>query len=355
MYVLFTQHPALLVDCCDDIGQTQLTIDTLPDDALLYVFDFYLALSSEVEAWHTLVHVCRRWRILVFGSPRRLNLRIACTDDTPVKEKLDVWPAAIPIVVSGTFKPTTDLGNIKAALERHNRICQIKLFFSRCELEDIVASLEEPFPILTDLDLGAVGLFWPLHLDPSKFLGGSAHLRSLTLSGIPIPDLKILLCTPNLVILRLDRIRGSFLPDEMVTVLSSLAKLKQLDLQFESHPDWENRSLPSPTPTVLPSLTVLRIRGDTQNLEDFIARVEAPLLDHLYVLFSFSAFGRVTAFDTPHLIGFISRVPKLKEPDEAYIGFDTDEFKIWVTARQLAGLPIIFSRWDRIKRRAGPQ
>ena len=164
----------MLVDCCDDIGQTQLTIDTLPDDALLYAFDFYVARSSEVEAWHTLVHVCRRWRILVFGSPRRLNLRIACTDETPVKEKLYVWPAALPIVVSGTFKPTTDLGNIKAALERHNRICQIKLFFSRCELEDIVASLEEPFPILTDLDLGAVGLFWPLHLDPSKFLGGSA-------------------------------------------------------------------------------------------------------------------------------------------------------------------------------------
>jgi len=138
------------------------------------------------------------------------------------------------------------------------------------------------------------------------------------------------LCTPNLVILRLDRIRGSFLPDEMVTVLSSLTKLKQLDLQFESHPDWENRRLPSLTRTVLPSLTVLRIRGDAQNLEDFIARVDAPLLDHLYILFSFSPFERVIVFDTPHLIGFISRVPKLKEPDEAYIGFDADEFKIWI-------------------------
>ena len=40
-------------DCCD-VGQTRLTIDTLPDDALLYVFD-----SMWVEAWHTLVHVCR--------------------------------------------------------------------------------------------------------------------------------------------------------------------------------------------------------------------------------------------------------------------------------------------------------
>ena len=61
----------------------------LTDDVLLYVFDFYLE-ASKVEAWHTLVHVCRRWRNIVFGSPRRLNLQIACTNKSRARELLDV-------------------------------------------------------------------------------------------------------------------------------------------------------------------------------------------------------------------------------------------------------------------------
>ena len=97
-----------IADWCD-VGQ--VTIDTLSDEALLYVFDFYVA-QAEVEASHKLVHVCRRWRINVFGSPRRLNLRIAleCTDETPVKEKLDIWPA-LPIVISGRCESSTSLDN----------------------------------------------------------------------------------------------------------------------------------------------------------------------------------------------------------------------------------------------------
>jgi hypothetical protein len=39
---------------------------------LLEIFDFYVF----EESWETLIHVCRRrrWRYVVFGSPRRLDL-----------------------------------------------------------------------------------------------------------------------------------------------------------------------------------------------------------------------------------------------------------------------------------------
>jgi hypothetical protein len=52
-------------------------------DALLAIFYLYvkapapdlsLASKEEIEVWQTLVHVCQRWRNLVLGSPRRLNL-----------------------------------------------------------------------------------------------------------------------------------------------------------------------------------------------------------------------------------------------------------------------------------------
>ena len=42
-----------------------------------------------IEAWQSLVHVCRRWRCLVFESPRRLNLRLVCAQGTPARQ-LDV-------------------------------------------------------------------------------------------------------------------------------------------------------------------------------------------------------------------------------------------------------------------------
>jgi hypothetical protein len=61
------------------VGQV-ITIDVLPDDALLEIFDFYMGrhrdrgfmyeeLKKKKDTWQTLVHVCRRWRTLVFGSP----------------------------------------------------------------------------------------------------------------------------------------------------------------------------------------------------------------------------------------------------------------------------------------------
>ena len=73
-------------------------MDVLPDDVLLEIFDFHLKRTEDTDAWHTLIHVCRRWRHLVLSSSRRLNLRIFCTDKRPVRKMLDIWPP-FPLVV----------------------------------------------------------------------------------------------------------------------------------------------------------------------------------------------------------------------------------------------------------------
>ena len=74
----------------------------------------------EIEAWQLLVHVCRRWRSLVLGSPRRLNLQLYCTCETPARDTLEVW-LALPLIVRGYM--ATD--NVIAALEQSNRVCQV--------------------------------------------------------------------------------------------------------------------------------------------------------------------------------------------------------------------------------------
>ena len=73
----------------------RVTIAMLPDVALLEVFDFYVhgtpgmstvwhTSKSANKTWYKLVHVCRKWRNVIFGSPVRLDLRLYCTVGTPV-------------------------------------------------------------------------------------------------------------------------------------------------------------------------------------------------------------------------------------------------------------------------------
>ena len=310
----------------------QVTIDILPDDSLLYVFDFYVAQDSEVEAWHTLVHVCRRWRILVFGSPRRLNLRIECTGDTPVRERLDIWPS-LPIIISGDCNSITR-DNIKATLEHHDRVCQIVLSLT-WEVLDILEALEEPFPILTVLELDADETSELIFPNPIHFLGGFTHLRSLSLIGIPISGLpKLLSSFTDLVNLCLTGILISIFvsPDEMVTALSALTRLQVLHLGpeiDETHPDWQSRHIPVPTRTVLPSLIELKFVGVIEYLDDFMARIDAPLLGRLEIVVH-TFLDQDIVFNTPQILQFISRVPKFQALDEAHIGIHNDNFKVWI-------------------------
>src|SRR6266852_9658949 len=98
-------------------------IDVLPDEVLLEIFDFYMVTKRSsggtgktvVEAWQSLAHVCRRWRSLVFRSPRRLNLQLYCTPKTPAKDTLDLWPA-LPLIVWGMMTLSSGTDNITVAL-----------------------------------------------------------------------------------------------------------------------------------------------------------------------------------------------------------------------------------------------
>jgi hypothetical protein len=168
-------------------------IDVLPDDVLLEIFDFYMDMSlSEsgvvkflVEAWQSLVHVCRRWRGLVLGSPRRLNLRLYCTPGTPARDCLDVWPA-LPLIIEGDMA-LSGTDNIIAALGQSNRVCQVDLDFAPRQLEKVLAAMQVLFPELTDLQL--TSYVETVSVIPDSFLGGSApHLQTFSLLGFHFRD-----------------------------------------------------------------------------------------------------------------------------------------------------------------------
>ena len=299
----------------------------LPDVALLEIFDFYVGDTYEKQAWHTLVHVCQKWRDVVFGSPRRLNLRLVCGVRTPVRETLDVWPL-LPIVIrasaSRSIPNTWDVGNFVAGLQQNDRICEMEIFHVPSSgREKVLAALQQPFPALTSLQFEEILERGSMPVIPDSFLGGSAPvLQSLSLIHIPFPGLpKLLLSATHLVDLTLWEIphSGYFSPEAMVTALSVMTRLECLIIYFESprsRPDQNSRRPPPQTRTLLPVLTGLTFKGAIEYLEDLVAQVDAPLLDWLEVDYFYELI-----FDTLRLNQFISRTLKFKAHDEARVIF----------------------------------
>ena len=171
----------------------------------------------------------------------------------------------------GTLATTTgkieNVDNITAVLEQRNRVCRIDISGIPClYLEKVLATMQEPFPELTELTL------WS-HLEtmvvlPDSFLGGSApRLRILDLFNIPFPGLpKLLLSATHLVNLRLSNIpySGYFSPEAIATALSTLTSLAVLQIEFQSPlslPDRASRRPPSPKRFVFPFLTYFTFKG----------------------------------------------------------------------------------------------
>ena len=179
-------------------------------------------------SWKTLVHVCRKWRNIAFGSPRRLDLRLFCKAGTPVRDTLDVWPP-LPIAIRSSGHRRWGMDNIIAALEHNDRISVIDFMdfpeFNQFEFpnahdfddpdfllavptsqsNDVLAAMERPFPALIQLCLsfGYERLGVPVVSD--SLLGGSAgRLQNLWLNHVPFPGLPtLLLSATQLVILHL--------------------------------------------------------------------------------------------------------------------------------------------------------
>ena len=311
------QWSARSVDLCD---VARVTINMLPDVALLEIFHFYVDEARCTEDWYALVHVCQKWRNVVFGSPRRLNLRLWCARWTPVRKTLDAWPL-LPIEVFDEEIEGLEVDNIIAALEHNDRICNLD-FHSLSPgsgSEKVLAAMQQPFPELTSLRLFGD----EIPVQPDSFLGGSApRLRTLSLLSIPFPGLpRLLLSATHPVYLGLYDIphSGYISPETMVTCLSALTSLGSLSFEFESprsSPDRKRRRPPPPTRTILPVLTELHFDGVSEYLEDFVARIDAPLLDKLHI-----SFFHQLIFDTLQLTQFVSRTPKLKAYNEARVEF----------------------------------
>ena len=309
----------------------------LPDNALLEIFDFYKGdITNHINfkwGWETLTQVCRRWRHVVFGSPRRLNLRVVCTNTTRARRLRDIWPTFPVIVFFPPLSPAMDskgIENIIAALEHRDRISEIHIFnIDGSVLEKLVTVMHEPLPILIHLTLRSSDEYDESARElPETFLGGSApHLQSFLLSGVSVKSFpKFVLCFTHIAYLHLGDIpnSGCISPGVMATCLTTCPNLKSLSIGFRSPLSRPLQvGLPPLKRAVLPALTRLSFCGVSEYFEDFVSRIDTPLLNQLIV-----SFFMDLVFEIPRLHNFIDRTARLGPFSQAAIEFSVRAAKI---------------------------
>jgi hypothetical protein len=235
------------------------------------------------------------------------------------------------------------LDNIIAALEHPDRVRSIVLTNVPSSAgEALAAAMQVPFPELTFLWLWSDDR--STSVLPDSFLGGSApRLRTLWLAGISFPALpNLLLSASDLVTFTLRRVphSGYISPEAMVACLSSLNRLK--------FSPWIRIASISPRPAKSTSTDTccppcshqLTFQGMTDYSEDFLARIDTPVLDNFSMTFFLDL-----VFDVPHLKQFIGRAKRLKPPKAAEVVFDPRSIRLEL--EQQSG-PVLEIRCDRI-------
>ena len=293
----------------------------LPDNILLEIFDFYRKSRDYryensirlVWEWHLLVHVCQRWRRIVFSSPHRLNLQILCTYGTPSRKNLDIWPS-FPIIIDycrpspGANMTPNDEDNVIAALEseRLHRVCSVGLYATGSQLGRIATVMQEPSPMLKCLEISSEDENMPVL--PDGFLGGSAPcLQAIYLHGIPFPALPtLLLSASGLVALSLRNIppTGYISPEAMVVALAALHRLEIFVIELQLPIPRPDQIHPPPLArTVLPALFSFRFRGPCEYLEDLVSRIEALRLDQIFIVY----LNQTADFQVAQFSKFVNR------------------------------------------------
>ena len=321
-----------------------VSIHMLDDDSLLHVFYLYRPfLSGEDQDdnvrllggngtetrgrwWCTLVHVCQRWRNIIFGSASYLGVSLVCTYGTPVADMLAHSPP-LPLIIhyatEGRGITTDDEQGIFFALKQRNRVLRVRLaWLDTTLLEKFIAVMDEEYSILEYLVIGlsiednSAMLIFPETLQ-------APHLRLLTLRGFVLPIGSRLLTTAvSLVTLCLVIAHPStyFHPNALLQWISLMPQLETLAIYFEffiPNRDVEMQLLHTPfiAPITLPNLRDFMFRGVSTYLEALVRRITTPLLEKLNV-----AFPNQLTFSVPCLLELMNTTENLRF-DIAEFGF----------------------------------
>ena len=270
---------------------------------LLEIFDCYRQdINSydyqwgEKHVWINLVHVCSKWRTVVFASYVRLDLGVLVGPKKPghIKTILS-GPLPISIDYQHIYEPITGsaLWRMRATLKHHpDRVRKITFQGKRANFDKFFELTNRAFPVLDTLSLHFCGPYVKI---PDTFLRGPdlsdlhhdlRHLRHLELTGVSrvsLPPIsKFLLSATALtdLVLHFDNSHQSPLSEtSLLACLKGLSCLRSLDLGFISGPVTSSQPSTPKDIVTLSKLTFFRYIGhDILFFDALVAGLSAPSL-----------------------------------------------------------------------------
>lgn len=277
----------------------KLTIDYLPDELLVEIFDFYRdrqdnehryqRWSIKLE-WFKLIHVCKRWRSVMFASSSRLDLCIVLIPERGfskghMKTVMSRRFAPLPIYINYKMDyyhsvTTKDMGRIRAALKRPDRIRGITLIGSTTDLGQLFRATN--CPALESLELrdnrGTLKI-------PATFLQETElKLRTLKLHDVSLPSISRLLSSASTLAFLSLVINAKLDPlPEMSLLLSHLQGLPcllclDLEIKKVNMDNFIDNQVPITEPKDkfrLPKLTSFHYRGHSSYFNNLVAGFES--------------------------------------------------------------------------------
>jgi hypothetical protein len=276
-----------------------LTINRLPDEVLLEIFDSYRQSIDQLEynhhwrkkyAWFNLAHVCRRWRAVVFASSSRLDLNIIVGPEKPGHIKT-ILSGHLPIIID--YQLPYGLGDItgsalwrmRAALRHRDRVREISVVGFL--VGKFIKATNYHFPALKSLDL-----YFPHGQKsnlPATFLRGPdqsyLRLRRLRLYGASLASVSgLLLSATALTHLTLsvtsnDAVFDSSQGSLFRASLQGMQCLRTLHLTIPYHPR-DPQSQHSTPKDIVPLLKLTRFQytGPTMFFNNLMSGLSAPSL-----------------------------------------------------------------------------
>ncbi|KAH9977079.1 hypothetical protein BGW80DRAFT_1287125 [Lactifluus volemus] len=304
------------------------TIDILPEDVLLEVFESYrqgleqryFYYDSELtwngkHGWLKLAHVCRKWRSIVLSSSFRSSLQpklvfSMCWDhdsnrNVSILTRLPPLPIVIysPMLLHWQHEEPKKRKRAVSALRYSDRVCKIVLDCSDLMLDNVRRAMSGPFPALESLEL--FDSSHRIFIIPAtlKLFGGSVpSLRHLDLRYVSrVACISSLPSTPGLIYLRLN-LGCPPPPASLRTLLQGMPCLRHLQISLSFCP----LLLPTRPAAIfhLSRLTYLSYDGHKRYLEDLVAGLAAPSLQYFRIDLRNSYFSE----PVPHLSRFISNI-----------------------------------------------
>jgi hypothetical protein len=285
-----------------------LTINCLLDEILLEIFDAcrrrfvsYDLYWRKKHAWLNLVHVCRRWRAVVFASSSRLDLSVTVGPKNPNHIKT-ILSSALPIFIKYEYYPGEEttgsaLWRMRAALKCRDRVRGISIGGKVVDLIEFIKEIKHHLPALEsldfpsdrELDISATFLRRPDQSD--------LRLRRLRLCKNPAAVSGLLLSATTLIVLTLDFRNDAtgFDPSQVSVLLACLQGMLCLHRLYLTTPDdvRDYQSLHSTHKDIVPllKLTYFGYSGSTIFLNNFMSGLSAPSLRHaLFVLNTYIGF-----------------------------------------------------------------